>query len=123
MGYACPVCEEPQVDAEHLAHHLAFTAILRGGEHEAWLDEHVPTWDELDPKALGAAVVEDAESVEIDQPGDASHPSQDRSEGQADPHNRPTGRTAEEPRNRLSTEDRAVLEEARELTRRMLEDA
>ena len=38
MGYACPVCEDPQSDATHLANHLAFTAMLRGGEHGEWLD-------------------------------------------------------------------------------------
>ncbi|MFB6196643.1 MAG: DUF5810 domain-containing protein, partial [Halobacteriaceae archaeon] len=27
MGYLCPICEEPQVDPEHLANHMAFSAI------------------------------------------------------------------------------------------------
>lgn len=123
MGYACPVCEERQVDAEHLANHLAFTAILRGGDHEAWLDEHVPTWDEQDPKALGATVAQYAESVTIDHPDDASEVNRDHVEGQADRHTRLSGRTAGVPAERLSSEERAVLEEARELTRRKLEDS
>ena len=41
MGYACPVCDHPQADARHLANHLAFTALARGGDHEAWLDDAV----------------------------------------------------------------------------------
>lgn len=122
MGYACPVCEEPQVDAEHLANHLAFTAILRDGEHESWLDEHVPTWGEQDPAALGAAVAEYAESVTIDLPDDAGDTSGSRPGDPTDHPTRPTGHTGATA-ERLSREDRAVLEEARELTRKMLRDA
>ncbi|PSP70281.1 hypothetical protein BRC79_02495 [Halobacteriales archaeon QH_8_67_27] len=52
MGYACPVCDDPQADAEHLANHLAFTAMLRGDGHEAWLDDHVDDWADLAPEEL-----------------------------------------------------------------------
>lgn len=63
MGYACPVCESPQADAGHLANHLAFTALLRGGDHETWLDEHVPEWESLREPALGERVTDHASEV------------------------------------------------------------
>ena len=63
MGYACPVCETPQADGTHLADHLAFTAVLHGGRHEAWLDEHVPDWADRDTDGLAAAVVYHADEV------------------------------------------------------------
>ncbi len=65
MGYRCPVCEEPQADDTHLANHLAFTAILRGGDHEGWLDEHVPGWGEMGETELAPLVTEFAESAEF----------------------------------------------------------
>lgn len=114
MGYACPVCEEPQVDAEHLANHLAFTAILRHGDHESWLDEHVPDWGEQDPDSLGPRVTEHAEEVAVDVPESAEERPPDRP--QVGDTRRGMGP------DRLSEADRAVLEEARELTRKMLED-
>jgi hypothetical protein len=64
MGYACPVCETPQRDGEHLAHHLAFTAMLHGDDHEAWLDDRVPDWSERDPAGLAAEVTPHAEDAE-----------------------------------------------------------
>jgi len=50
MGYARPVCERPQRDGEHLAHHLAFTAMLHGGDHEVWLDDRVTDWSDRGPR-------------------------------------------------------------------------
>lgn len=67
MGYACPVCASPQADAGHLANHLAFTALLRSGEHETWLDEHVPDWSSMDRAALGDVVVEHATETDYPQ--------------------------------------------------------
>ncbi|AZQ15526.1 DUF5810 domain-containing protein [Halorubrum sp. PV6] len=64
MGYACPVCETPQRDGEHLAHHLAFTAMLHGGDHEAWLDDHAPDWGDRDPAGLAAEVTPHAADAE-----------------------------------------------------------
>ncbi|WP_123620254.1 DUF5810 domain-containing protein [Halorubrum sp. CSM-61] len=64
MGYACPVCETPQRDGEHLAHHLAFTAMLHGGDHEAWLDDHVSDWSDREPAGLAAEVTPHAETAE-----------------------------------------------------------
>lgn len=67
MGYACPVCDAPQADAGHLANHLAFTALARGGDHEVWLEAHVSGWADLGEDELADRVVEDAESVEYPQ--------------------------------------------------------
>ncbi|EMA67152.1 DUF5810 domain-containing protein [Halorubrum kocurii] len=64
MGYACPVCETPQRDGEHLAHHLAFTAMLHGGDHETWLDDRVPDWSDREPAGLAAEVTPHAEDAE-----------------------------------------------------------
>jgi len=63
MGYACPVCETPQSDAEHLANHLAFTAMLGDDDHEAWLDDHAPGWDEDGEAELAERVEEYAKEV------------------------------------------------------------
>ncbi len=67
MGYACPVCSHPQSDARHLANHLAFTALARGGDHEAWLDNHVPDWESMDESSLGDRVTDHAEETEFPQ--------------------------------------------------------
>jgi hypothetical protein len=67
MGYRCPVCGDPQADGVHLANHLAFTAMVRGGEHEDWLDEHVPDWAARGEDGLAAAVTELADSAEYPQ--------------------------------------------------------
>ena len=65
MGYACPVCETPQADAHHLANHLAFTALLGDDDHEAWLDEHTPGWDEAGEDELAERVLAEAKEVEV----------------------------------------------------------
>ncbi|WP_160134921.1 DUF5810 domain-containing protein [Halococcus salsus] len=67
MGYACPVCETPQADAHHLANHLAFTALLGDDDHEAWLDEHTPGWDEAGEDELAERVLAEAKEVEFPQ--------------------------------------------------------
>lgn len=67
MGYACPVCGVPQRDGEHLANHLAFTAMLREDAHETWLDEHVSGWGEETPAELAERVTEHAEETEYDE--------------------------------------------------------
>jgi hypothetical protein len=63
MGYACPVCDLPQHDAEHLAHHLAVTALTHGDDHEDWLDDHAPGWGEESPETLGERVAPHAAEV------------------------------------------------------------
>ncbi|ELZ34792.1 DUF5810 domain-containing protein [Halorubrum tebenquichense] len=67
MGYACPVCDTPQRDGEHLAHHLAFTAMLHGGDHEDWLDERVPDWGDREPAGLAAEVTPHADDAEYEE--------------------------------------------------------
>lgn len=67
MGYACPVCGDPQADATHLANHLAFTALARGGDHEAWLDETVPEWERMGEDGLAEVVVDHADEEEYPQ--------------------------------------------------------
>ena len=67
MGYACPVCGDPQADAGHLANHLAFTAILGADHHEAWLEEHAPSWGEMGEAELAEAVVDHVEETEFPQ--------------------------------------------------------
>jgi hypothetical protein len=114
------VCEDPQVDATHLADHLAITASLRGGEHEAWLDEHAPDWGDRDAETLGPIVAEHAEPVDLDlADADETQPRHDTpgrpDQGAARPDH---GRRTQS--DRLSDRDRAILEEAREMTRRML---
>jgi len=64
MGYACPVCDLPQHDAEHLANHLAVTALTHGDDHEAWLDDHAPGWVEESPASLGDRVAPHADETD-----------------------------------------------------------
>jgi hypothetical protein len=130
MGYACPVCEGPQADGEHLANHLAFAAMLHGDAHEAWLDERVPDWADRTPEALATEVVEHAETVEHgtvfddatggrpdvgvehgDAPGHGHGHDHGNAHGGAHPGGR-TGSLAD-----LDPEIRRVVEEAVEMTR------
>lgn len=67
MGFRCPVCEEPQADAAHLANHLAFTALIHGGDHETWLDEYVEEWDQLGEDGLAERVREFADDADYPQ--------------------------------------------------------
>jgi hypothetical protein len=67
MGYACPVCGDPQVDARHLANHLAFTAMLGREDHEAWLDDHAPGWSEEGEHELAERVADLADDAEYPQ--------------------------------------------------------
>jgi len=66
MGFSCPVCGSPQQDDEHLANHLAMTAMLHEADHEAWLDDHVAEWSEHTPPELAAKVVDEAENVDYE---------------------------------------------------------
>jgi hypothetical protein len=125
MGYRCPVCEHPQSDADHLANHIAFTALARGGGHEEWLDAHVPDWGDLDPASLGERVTEHAEEAGFPQVFDDITSDTDRDHGR---HDSARGDLSlEEARSRtagaVSDDCEEVLEEARELTRRCRENA
>jgi hypothetical protein len=113
MGYACPVCETPHPDAEHLANHLAFTAMLHGDDHERWLDDHVPDWAAVGPDELAPTVADHApetphETV-FEDTTDAARPFEGESAlGAA---------SADPPRD---DDAAAALATAREMTRAML---
>lgn len=66
MGYRCPVCNSPQVDATHLANHVAFTALVRGGDHEAWLAETVTDWADMGEDALASELTNHVQRVDLD---------------------------------------------------------
>ena len=121
MGYACPVCETPQADATHLANHLAITAIARGGEHEAWLEDHVPDWADLDEAALAERAVDHASATEYPQVfEDTTGEGRDAGDAGVDPASLAEGPPA------FADDDldvAAIVERARELTRRRREDS
>jgi hypothetical protein len=124
MGYACPVCETPQADAEHLANHLAFTALLGDADHERWLDEQVPDWADRDPEGLGAAVSELAPETEdprvFDDEGEAGTPAGGDHGYDRDRGPEGVGHAAVDPDLDAAAEE--VIAEARELTARMRGD-
>ena len=126
MGYACPVCETPQRDAAHLANHLAFTAMLHGDDHEAWLDDEVPGWNEEGPEDLAdrlEGLVDSADYEEVFE--DTVH-----GEGGGHDHDHAHGRGRSPPQvadagvadGEVDEETRRVLEEARAMTRRMYDE-
>ena len=125
MGYACPVCDDPQADAGHLANHLAFTAIARGGDHEAWLDDHVPDWADRDEAGLAEAVAPLADEREFPQlfedtaGGLADSPDHDHDRSPTHPAAVDPGRFGGD--GDLDDEAREILETARELTERRRE--
>ncbi|QGN07608.1 hypothetical protein Hrd1104_10055 [Halorhabdus sp. CBA1104] len=89
MGYACPVCTSPQADAKHLADHLAFTALLGDDDHESWLEEHAPDWEDADDDSLAEQVLEYAEETELSRDSDPH----DHTQGSPDA----TGKRADRP--------------------------
>jgi hypothetical protein len=134
MGYACPVCETPQSDAEHLANHLAFTAMLGDDDHEAWLDDHAPGWNEDGEDELAERVEEYAKEVGFpqvfedttghdhshgDEPqaGDLFEDELERANGQGR-GSRASGAGA----GALDAEAQGILQEAQEMTEEMLDD-
>lgn len=118
MGYACPVCETPQRDAEHLANHLAFAAMLHGDDHRAWLDDEVPGWAEESPGTLGDRVAPLAPEATYEEVFDESVPEDGGDRPFADRTGVPSG-AGRPDGNAMDETTRAVLAEARELTRRM----
>ena len=120
MGHACPVCETPQRDAEHLANHLAFTAMLHGDAHEAWLDEHAPGWIEDGAAELAPVVVEYADQAEYDEVFEDTVPEGDGHGHAHEQGHAPTGAAFDA--GDADGDTRRVLAEAREMTRAMLED-
>ena len=119
MGYACPVCETPQRDAEHLANHLAFTAMLHGDAHERWLDETVPEWADLGADDLAPVVADHAADTDYEEVFEESVPQgregHDHADG-ATPRGAPPSVAADD----LDDDARRTLAEAREMTRAML---
>ncbi|WP_435334892.1 DUF5810 domain-containing protein [Haloarchaeobius sp. TZWWS8] len=123
MGYACPVCEVPHADAEHLANHLAFTAMLHADEHEQWLDEHAPDWGGSNPETLAPVVAEHVEEAEFDGVFDDTTDGHDHQHGQSfeDAVAEQAG-GIQQGRGDLTSSQEAAIEEARELTRQMREN-
>ncbi|ELY92510.1 hypothetical protein C483_07804 [Natrialba hulunbeirensis JCM 10989] len=142
MGYACPVCAAEQADAEHLANHLAITASLGRQEHQEWLAEHAPEWEECSPPELGEIVAEHAPEIETPSFEEGPRGQRGGAHGHRDGHGhghghdhdhtqgRPTGLEADlarqsrqRGRGSMTTETEHVLQEASELTRQMVENA
>ena len=149
MGYACPVCDDPQQDTEHLANHLAFQALTHGDDHEAWLDEHAPGWAEGGPADLAprlAGLAEEAEyeavfenTTEESSDGELYDPDlqgvdglpgreRDHDHGGAGAHGHDHGHghghTAGDgiDVSNLDPDTREIVDEAQALTREMLDD-
>ena len=138
MGYACPVCETPQSDAEHLANHLAFTAMLGDDDHEAWLDDHAPGWDDDGETELADRVEEYAAEVGFPQVFDDTTPDHDHASDEprggdlfedelarANDRGRgsmASGGGANPSGGALDGEAQEILREAQEMTREMLAD-
>lgn len=110
MGYECPVCDAEEADGKHLANHLAFTALVRGGDHEAFLDEHVPDWATRDPESLGADVTAHATETETEP---VSEPQGQHGNDHETPAVERSGQTD------LSGDAASILEAAQELTQAM----
>jgi hypothetical protein len=116
MGYICPICEIPQQDETHLANHLAFAAMLGNADHEEWLDEYVPEWEEMGPERLGERVSTFAPEQEFETVFEDTTP---RS------HDHPTRFEESVPRQRgrqaMGGDVGDVLAEAEAMTREMYE--
>ena len=146
MGYACPVCSDPQADTGHLANHLAFSAILGDDDHESWLDEHAPEWGEMGEDELAGTVGERVEETEFpqlfdDTVGELESGSNeqlserlgalfdDGSHDHSHRHDRERAHTASErdgfvdASGEMDEETAEILEEAKEMTRRMREES
>jgi hypothetical protein len=141
MGYACPVCDTPQRDGEHLAHHLAFTAMLHGGDHESWLDDRVADWSEREPAELAAEVTPHADDAEYDEVFEdtvprgrpdvgmgsgggaaaADHAAHDHDHHAGHDHDPPTDTGMPDPEQVDDSEVAEALREAREMTRKAQE--
>jgi hypothetical protein len=117
MGYDCPVCATPQADARHLANHLAFTALVHGDDHEAWLDEHCPGWEEQGEAELAERAAPLADQGEYPQVFEDT--TDDGGHHQDHEHDHSHGRGSVPG---TDAEVEAALEAARELTRERLEE-
>ncbi|WP_227375355.1 DUF5810 domain-containing protein [Haladaptatus halobius] len=123
MGFACPVCETPQSDGEHLANHLAFAAIMGDDEHESWLDEHAPGWDDQGPDELAPRVTEHA--LETEYPQVFEDTVDDRHDHRLEDELQQAGGYGRSAGNRnaeMGAEARAILDEARRMTEKMRDE-
>lgn len=96
------------------------TAMTRGGDHEAWLDENVPDWEGMGPEDLGPVVADHAQ--ERDYPQVFEDTTHDHSQApDLEDHLARGGRRGPGAgRGELTDEREAILEEAREMTEEML---
>lgn len=129
MGYVCPICETPQVDAGHLANHIAFTAMLHDDEHAVWLDDHVPGWGSMGEADLAGALADELETTDLSDLFDDA-----AVEDPTDPVDERSGRLFDESpahthshgghgrSTPVDPEVQAVLEEARAMTRAMRDE-
>ncbi|CAI48289.1 uncharacterized protein NP_0396A [Natronomonas pharaonis DSM 2160] len=145
MGYVCPVCSDPQADASHLANHLAFTAMLGDDDHEAWLDDNVPNWSSMGESELASVIEDGAESAAFPQVfedtagalGENEEPAEERSgalfddehdHGHSHGHDHDHDHDSASPTptvdtsGQLDAEAAEILEEAREMTKELLDD-
>lgn len=118
MGYACPVCDIPQRDQDHLADHLAFSALLGREDHERWLDERVPGWGEMGRESLGDRAAEYATEREFPQ---VFEDTTEHRHGGDHGHGERAERRARGRGAGIDPETESILAEARELTRGMVE--
>jgi hypothetical protein len=114
MGYECPVCDAEEADGEHLANHLAFTALVRGGDHEAFLDEHVSDWESRDPESLAPDVTPHAAETDAEP---VTEPRGRETHGHGHDHEMPAVERAGQADP--SGEAAAILDDAVELTEAM----
>jgi len=121
MGYSCPVCGDPQADDVHLANHLAFTALVRGGDHESWLDDHVPDWESRDQDGLAGAVTDLAESA--DYPQVFEDTTGDEHSHEHAPNDSVPADVAPVDGSASDEEIQEILAEAREMTQERREDS
>lgn len=133
MGYECPVCEVPQSDGGHLANHMAFTALIHGDEHEKWLDENVSDWSDLGEDELADAVAAHTDEAEFpqvfeDTTGKHGHDHDHERSGQLFDESSTTrtkrGRQQQVDNQSasLDAEAQSILEEARRMTEKRLDD-
>ncbi|TQQ83491.1 hypothetical protein EGH24_01485 [Halonotius terrestris] len=122
MGYLCPVCAAPFGGGEPLADHLAVSAILHGGDHEAWLDDTVDDWGSISRADLGERVVDHAEETDDHEHiGEHSHRDPEPASGLPNGIDAPED-AAVDGDAALDGDAQAVLREARELTQEMQGD-
>jgi hypothetical protein len=88
--------------------------MLRHDDHESWLDDHASDWGSENPSTLGDRLAEQLPETAVDgQTGDDA----------AEPPHSPSYETVGYDQARsLNPVDRAVLRDARELTRQMFVD-